>query len=200
MYQSLGPGGCNCVISAATATRLGLIVAPGSETAPTIAFRGPSDLSGDDIAGVRDVVSGYPGASVVSAADLGSHNAAGRRDFEIAGSLLALVIIAIVVALVGAESRKDRAILSAVGAAPSTRRAFAGASASVVGLVAGTLGVLAGFIPVVVYRLAQGHGYPIVVPWGAIALAIVAVPVVAGAIGALCSREPKPLSLLQPIV
>jgi putative ABC transport system permease protein len=131
--------------------------------------------------------------------DLGSHNGPGRWTFGIAGTVLALAIVAVVVALIGAESRKDRAILAAVGAAPRMRRVLAGASA-LVAAVAGALAVPAGFAPVLVFRIAQARDYPIVVPWAAIAVAILIVPIIAGAIAAIGSREPKPMSLLRPIV
>jgi putative ABC transport system permease protein len=137
---------------------------------------------------------------VYSAKDLGSHNGPGRWAFEAAGAAVALAIVAVVVALIGAESRKDRAILAAVGAAPQTRRALAGASAWVVALVAGALAVPTGFAPAAVFQIAQARGYPIVVPWAAIAVAILIVPMIAGAIATVGSREPKPMSLLRPIV
>lgn len=57
----------------------------------------------------------------------------------------------------------------------------------------------AGFTPVVVFRIAQARDYPIVVPWAAIAVAILLVPIIAGGVEAAGSREPKPMSLLRPI-
>jgi putative ABC transport system permease protein len=198
-YASLGSGEYNYVISSDAAARLGLVVSEASESNPLIVLRAPTDLSDDDIQHARDVVARYRGASVNAEADLGSHNGPGRWIFGIAGTILALAIVAIVVALIGAESRKDRAILAAVGAAPRTRRALAGASAWVVAAVAGAIAVPAGFAPVVVYRMAQARDYPIVVPWAAIAVAIVLVPVIAGAAAAAGSREPRPMSLLRPI-
>ena len=57
----------------------------------------------------------------------------------------------------------------------------------------------AGFIPVLVFRIAQTRDYPIVVPWAAIPVAILLVPIMAGGIAAVGSREPKPMSLLRPM-
>lgn len=198
MYASLGAG-YNYVISADAAARLGLVVDKTSESNPQIVLRAPSDLSADDIQSAREVASRFPGATVNSEGDLGSHNGPGRWLFGVAGSILALAIVAVVVALIGAESRKDRAILAAVGAAPRTRRALAGASAWVVAAVAGALAVPAGFAPVVVFRIAQARDYPIVVPWAAIAVALVLVPAIATLVAAAGSREPKASMLLRPI-
>ncbi|MDP9331182.1 MAG: hypothetical protein M3P11_11160 [Actinomycetota bacterium] len=199
MYASLGAG-YNYVISADAAAHLGLVVSKTSASNPQIVLRAPNDLNGDEIQHARQVASRYPGATVNSEADLGSHNGTGRWAVGIVGTALALAIVAVVVALIGAESRKDRAILAAVGAAPRTRRSLAGASAWVVAAVAGALAVPAGFAPVVVFRVAQARDYPIVVPWAAIAVAILVVPIIAGGIAAVGSREPKPMSLLRPIM
>src|SRR6185437_3666479 len=114
------------------AARRGFVVTKASETNPVIVLRAPNDLSGEEIQRAREIASRYPGASVNSVDDLGSHNGPGRWMFGLAGAGLALAIVAVVVALIGAESRKDRAVLAAVGAAPRTRRALAGASAWVV--------------------------------------------------------------------
>lgn len=198
-YASLGSGEYNYVIAPGAAADLGLVVSKTSASNPLIVLRAPADLSGEDIRSAREVASRYPGASVNSEADLGSHNGPGRWAFGVAGAVLALVIVAVVVALLGAESRKDRAILAAVGAAPRTRRALAGASAWVVAAVAGALAVPAGFTPVVVFRIAQAKDYPIVVPWAAIGVAVLVVPIIAGGVAAVGSREPKPMSLLRPI-
>jgi putative ABC transport system permease protein len=113
--------------------------------------------------------------------------------------VLALLIVAVVVALMGEESRRDRAIVAAVGASPRTRRSLAGASAWVVAATAGALAVPAGFVPVAVFRIAQARGYPIVVPWAPIAVALLGVPVLAGLVAALAARRPSQLGLLRPI-
>jgi putative ABC transport system permease protein len=198
-YSSLGDGQYVYVISPDAAAAHGFVITKSSMSNPHIVLRAPRDLSGEDIQRAREIASKYAGASVVSAADLGSHNGTGRWAANVAGAVLALAIVGVVVGLLGAESRKDRAILAAVGAAPRTRRSLAGASAWVVAAVAGALAVPAGFAPVVVFRIAQARDYPIVVPWAAIAVAILVVPLIAGGIAAVGSREPKPMSLLRPI-
>lgn len=183
------------VISPPAAALAGL----SSEPNDTFVLRAPSDLTDADLQKARAIVGRYPGASMNDVSSLGSQNGRGRWYFGIAGTLLALAIVGVIVALIGEESTRDRAIVSAVGASPRTRRALAGASAWVVAGVAGALAVPAGFVPVTVFRVAQARGYPIVIPWAAIAIAVVGVPVVAALVGALASRQSKPMSLLRPI-
>jgi putative ABC transport system permease protein len=183
------------VISPQAAAKAGL----SSEPNETFVLRASSDLTDADLEKAGAIVGRYSGASMYDVSSLGSQNGPGRWYFGIAGTLLALVIVGVIVALMGEESRRDRAIVSAVGAAPHTRRALAGASAWVVAAVAGALAIPAGFVPVTVLRIAQARGYPIVVPWVAMAVAVVGVPVVAAMVGAIMARQPKPMRLLSPI-
>jgi putative ABC transport system permease protein len=183
------------VISPAAAARAELT----SEPMENLVVRLASSVTDDDRDRAASIVNGYAGASMNDLTDLGSQNGAGRWAVGVAGGALALAIVGVVVALMGEESRRDRAIVAAVGAAPRTRRALGGASAWVVAAVAGALAVPAGFAPVAVFRISQSGGYPIVVPWAAIAVAVVGVPIVAALLGALTARQPKPTSLLRPI-
>lgn len=183
------------VISPGAAARLGL----SAKANDTFVMRAPSDLTDAELRKARAIVAQHLGATMYSVSDLGSQNGPGRWAFGVAGTVLALAIVGIVVALMGEEARRDRAIVAAIGAGPRTRRALAGASAWVVAAVAGALAVPAGFVPVTVFRIAQARGYPIVIPWVAIATAVLGVPIVAGLVGALAARQPKPMSLLRPI-
>lgn len=183
------------VISPAAAARADLT----SEPMETIVVRLPSSVTDEDRGRAGSIVNGYSGASMNDLTNLGSQNGAGRWAVGVAGAALALAIVGVVVALMSEESRRDRAIVAAVGAAPRTRRALGGASAWVVAAVAGALAVPAGFVPVAVFRIAQARGYPIVVPWAAIAVAVVGVPIAAGVVGVLTARQPKPTSLLRPV-
>lgn len=112
---------------------------------------------------------------------------------------LALAIVGVIVALIGAESRRDQAILVAVGGEPRTRRAVAGSRALVVTLLAGLLAAPAGFTPAVVFRISEDRGYPIVVPWSLLGIVLVAAPLVAASFAALVSRQPRAAHLLRPI-
>ena len=104
-----------------------------------------------------------------------------------------------VLALLGAESRRDVAILVAVGAEPRIRRKLAGANGVLVAGLAGILAVPAGFAPVAVQELSRRAGDVVVVPWATIAFVLVGVPAVAGAVAALGSRQPETAPLLHPM-
>ena len=109
------------------------------------------------------------------------------------------LIVAVAVALVRAESRRDHAILSAVGASPSTRRRLAGANAALLALLAGMIAIPGGFLPIAVIQTARQASAPIVVPWLTIVAVAVAVPLIAGLAAAAFSRAPRDRTMLQPI-
>ena len=115
------------------------------------------------------------------------------------GAAVALAILAVVLALLGAESRRDRAILVAVGAEPRTRRRLAGMHGVLVAGLAGFLAVPTGFAPMAVQELSRRVGEIVVVPWATIAFVLVCVPLMAGALAALSSRQPQTEQLLRPI-
>jgi putative ABC transport system permease protein len=87
----------------------------------------------------------------------------------------------------------------AVGAEPRMRRRVAGANALLLAILAAVLAIPAGFLPVIVIQFAQQDGYPIVPPWGAIAVVLLIVPLVAAASAGLVSRQPPSTRLLHPI-
>jgi putative ABC transport system permease protein len=105
------------------------------------------------------------------------------------------------------DARPDLATLSAVGAAPRTRRAVAAAYALVVGLVGATLGAVIGFVPgiAVTYPLTgnswattgvDGSALPthyLAIPWGLIAAIVVALPVLTALVVGLSARSRLPL-------
>lgn len=103
------------------------------------------------------------------------------------------------IALVGAESRRDGAILVAVGAEPGMRRKVAASTAGLLAGVAGLVAVPAGVLPMTVIQAAQREDHPIVMPWLAIAIVVVGVSVLAGVVAALLSRPPKAAQLLRPL-
>jgi putative ABC transport system permease protein len=105
------------------------------------------------------------------------------------------------------DARPDLATLSAVGAAPRTRRAVAAAYALVVGLVGALLGAAVGFIPgvAITYPLtgtgweatdARGAALPdhfLVVPWLLIGSLVVALPLLTALVVGLTARSRLPL-------
>ncbi|MGH2572321.1 MAG: FtsX-like permease family protein [Actinomycetota bacterium] len=197
-YASLGQGEDNFVISPDAAALLGLRPSrdPGRVR---FGLRASGALTGEDIRRAKDVAAKHPGAFVTSAEDLGSDAGTIRLMLALAAGVVALAIVGVAIALVGAESRRDGAILVAVGAEPGMRRKVAASSASLLAGVAGLVAVPAGVLPVAVIQASQREGHPIVMPWLAIAIVVVGVSVLAGVVAAILSRQPKAAQLLRPL-
>ena len=111
---------------------------------------------------------------------------------------VALATLGVSTAMVVAESRRDQAVLAAVGAAPGTRRRVIGSAALLLGLLAAVIAVPAGFVPVTLVLQLTDPTYPAVVPWTAMA-GVFAAALLAGLGGLLLSREPPAASLLRPL-
>ena len=198
-FSGLGMSEFNYVVSPLRAAELGLRTDPDRANTDSVVFRAAHPLSGEDVDQVRDVLADDRLIGVTSLEDFGDDAGFLRTLATLIGMGLALVIVAVVVALLAAESRRDRAILVAVGAGPMTRRAVSGLYAAVVAGIAGGLALLCGFVPATVYLVGQPQDHPIVVPWTVICSVLLGVPVIAGAIGALVSRRPEALQLIRPI-
>ncbi len=187
------------VISPERAAKVGLRVSQKPRWNSHYILRTPGDLSGEDVARAKQVASRYQGASLLTESDLGAHEGTARLYASVAGMAIALAIVGVIVALVAAESRRDQAILVAVGAEPRTRRTVAGASALTVAALAGLIAVPMGFVSTAVFWRADTSGAPVVVPWIWLGLVLVGIPLIAGAAGSLVSREPASEQLLHPI-
>jgi putative ABC transport system permease protein len=199
-YASLSnTGEYNYVISPAGAARLGLVPTIPSDQNLQFVLLAPRPLSKGEIERVKSVAARHPGAFVISPGDLGSHGGPFRWIISAAGTAVALAILAVVLALVAAESRRDRAILVAVGAGPRARRKLAAVDGLLIAVLAGLLAIPVGFTPAVVYEVSQRIGNPIVIPWAAIALILVGVPLLAAALAGLASRQPDAARLLRPL-
>jgi putative ABC transport system permease protein len=187
------------VISPARAADLGLSPSEDSAGYPQYVLRATAPLDDEQIERAKSIAARHQGIAVRAAGDY-VHGAGGAR-LLISGIAiaLALAIVFVIVALVGAESRRDQAILVAIGGEPRIRRAVAGARALAFAVLAGLLAVPAGFAPAAVFRVAQAHGYPIVLPWTTIVLVLLVTPLVAGLFAALVSRQPRAAHLLRPI-
>jgi putative ABC transport system permease protein len=115
-------GDYDYVISPAAAARAGLVPFHPADQSVQLILRAPTSLSKADVERAKAVAARQPGASVLSLEDLGSHSGFARTIMLLAGAAVALAILAVALALLGAESRRDRAILVAVGAEPRMRR------------------------------------------------------------------------------
>jgi putative ABC transport system permease protein len=95
------------------------------------------------------------------------------------------------------DARPDLATLSAVGAAPRTRRRVAAAYALVVGAVGAVLGAAVGFIPGVAISRPltsfSDSGPYLAIPWLLIAVIVVALPLLTAAVVGLTARSRLPL-------
>lgn len=99
----------------------------------------------------------------------------------IAGAvLLTLLIVAMGLALSATESREERDVLVAVGAPPRTLSRVAGAKAAVLAGTGVVLGVPTGFLPVWVVFSTFDTNRPLRLPWAAVGIIVVAVPLLAG--------------------
>jgi putative ABC transport system permease protein len=101
------------------------------------------------------------------------------------------------------DARPDLATLSAVGAAPRTRRRVAASYALVVGFVGAVLGAAVGFVPgVAISRPLTSSSYGMFgnasgpyldIPWLLVAVIVVALPLLTAAVVGLTARSRLPL-------
>jgi putative ABC transport system permease protein len=192
-------GEYNYVMAPDAAARAGLEPFRPRDSELQLILRAPRPLGEDDIERAKAIAAAQPGVSVLSLRDLGGHSTYLRTVLLLGASAVALAILAVVLALLGAESRKDRSILVAVGAGPGTRRRLAASGGFLVAAVAALLAVPTGFAPVAINLVSQRIGNIVVVPWTTIALVVVGVPVVAAVLAGAGSREPGATRLLNPI-
>jgi hypothetical protein len=108
--------------------------------------------------------------------------------------VLTVAVVLAVNALGRAEARDDLAVLEALGASPSTRRALAAASAWLLTELGALLGVAVGLSPLLVQRAGRPFPtlFPMRVPWATLALVVVLIPLVAAAAAALTAGRPRP--------
>jgi putative ABC transport system permease protein len=199
-WSALGLGGeFNFVVSPDRARELGLRPTRDAQYPNSLLFRAPAPLTAEDVTQVRQVLRSDRTLGVTTLTDLDVSSGSKRVALSIVGMSIALAVVAVIVALLAAESRRDRAILVAVGAGPRSRRLVSGLYAGVVGALATLLAVLAGFVPARVFLEGQSPTYPFVVPWGVLGVVLIGVPGVAGLVGVAFSREPKASQLLRPL-
>ena len=109
-------------------------------------------------------------------------------------TVLTLAVVLAVNALGRAEAGADLAVLEALGASPTTRRALAAASAWLLTELGALLGVAVGLSPLLVQRAVRSFPtpFPMQVPWVTLALVVGLVPAVAAAAAALTTGRPPP--------
>jgi putative ABC transport system permease protein len=187
-----GPGG---LVTTDTALRLGATLRTDS-----LLVRAPGGISPELESSLNDVL-----RSMSSDTFLVVERGFQRDDplalailFGVIG-LVILVATLIATALSQAENTPLLGTLAAVGATRATRRALAGAQALYLGLLGSVLGLGIGLVPgVAIARLLTTtyteDGTPVLptsvdIPWPQVALPLLAVPVVAGALAWLSIRR-----------
>ena len=184
------------VVSPQRAAELGL--RPSPMLIEYAVLRTAHPLTPSDIKRAKAIVSGQTGIEI-SPPFIPSDTAPLRTFTTLSGMVIALLIVGVIVALLSAESRRDRAILVAIGAGPSSRRSLAGSSAALVGALSAVFAVVVGMVPTMVLLHVENKNYPFVVPWAVIALVVFGVPTIASLSAALVSRQPGAAQLLRPI-
>ena len=184
------------IISPARAAELGFDPLPANQ----VVVRAAAPIDDDQLSSAKALASDFPGFHVRGLADTKFGSGPLRAAILAFTAVVALGIIAVAVALISAESRRDRAILAAVGASPQTRRAVAGSRALLLTALAGILAVPAGFLPITVIQLASREGYPFVVPWVAITTVCLGLPLLAGVAATALSRRPPAAQMLRPLL
>jgi putative ABC transport system permease protein len=180
-------------VSPAAAAELGL----AAEEVGTLLVRAAAPVTADQVAALRSAAEADGRAWYVAAEERSLQRSTILRWLALLGSAaVALAVVAATGALASAEARHDRAILHAVGAAPSVRRAVAGGQTGALALVAGLLAVPAGLLPVGAIVLARD--LPLVVPWSAIGTAVLVVPLLAAGGAAVLSRAELPAGVPRP--
>ncbi|NOY54727.1 MAG: ABC transporter permease [Actinobacteria bacterium] len=175
------------VVSSRRAAELGL-----TRTAfPELLLAAAAPISSEQLAAARAVTARYAGASILGLEDTRSNTSLVRVALVAASGLLALAIVGVALGLVAAESRRDQAIMDAVGAGGWTRRKIVASGAMLVTALAAMPAVLIGFLPISIYNVLTTPALPVVVPWPTIGAVLVVIPLVAGAIAFVATRRPS---------
>ena len=184
------------ILAPSLAERLGVEVGPVAVVVPDgLTAAQETDLS-EAIGALSDTASVYVERGYVTDDEIviAQLVLAGLGGLLMLGGTLTATFLAL------SDARPDLATLSAVGAAPRTRRAVAASYALVVGLVGAVLGAAVGFVPgiAVSYPLTRGYGtvetHYLDIPWLLIGAVVVGLPLLTSALVGLTARSRLPLT------
>lgn len=163
---------------------------PGDWNEHLIVLDGPLDAATDATA-VRTAAE--IGEDVTVSAERGYRTGYGRIEevATIVGGIAGLLIVAVAVALAAAESRSDLRTLIAVGAGRRTRRSLAAGRALLLAGLGGLLAVPVGLLPAAALLSTLEGSPPLVLPWRAIVVVAVLVPLLA-TLGAIVASRREP--------
>ncbi|TDE91617.1 FtsX-like permease family protein [Occultella glacieicola] len=164
-------------------------------------------LAQADVDHLRRLLADVGSGGGLSVEGLQNSSDALSNSLIVAGAALAIALAAtgLSVGLAAAESRPDLATLAAIGASPGLRRKVAGAQAGVIAVIGAVVGVGTGLLLGYVLSLWQrtagqwGALWETVVPWPAVALLALGLPVLAigGAMVLTRSRLPMVRRMAQ---
>ena len=113
------------------------------------------------------------------------------RWTALAGTLLALCVGAVVLALTLSDSRGSRTAIASVGASKATLKRIVAAQALVTTGLGQVLGLLVGFVPVIVMTWA-GSAEPVPMPLPWLALIVFVPPVLLALVTMVAVPVPRP--------
>ena len=198
--QQLGPAPASAVLPTAVAEEVGLEVVTTSLRLSGDLDRATETRMKEAVQGAADgaylyVERGYerPDEALIILLVLGALGGVLMLGGTLTATFLAL-----------SDARPDLATLSAVGAAPRTRRRVAASYALVIGVVGALLGAAVGFIPgIAISRPLTSMGYAgpgeeavgpyLAIPWLLVATIVVALPLLTAAVVGLTARSRLPL-------
>ena len=149
-------------------------------------------LTNQQIADARDIASNA--GLTIEVQGQGRSQATAKGIATAAGAVLALAILALTVGLIRSESAGDLRTLTATGADSSIRRTLTATTAGALALLGALLGVTGAYVVLLaMYHDDLGHLSD--VPLSYLAVAVVGVPLAAGATGwLLAGREPPTIA------
>lgn len=113
------------------------------------------------------------------------------RWAAIIGALLATFVGAVVLALTLSDSNASRTAIASVGASTATLRRMVAAQAFVTTGIGQVLGLIVGFVPIVIMIACADTVQPVAWPLGWLALIVVVPPVLLGLVARWCVPVPK---------
>ncbi|WCC80154.1 FtsX-like permease family protein [Cutibacterium equinum] len=113
------------------------------------------------------------------------------RWAAVIGALLATCVGAVVLALTLSDSNASRTAIASVGASTATLRRMVAAQAFVTTGIGQVLGLIVGFLPIVVMTACAATVRPIAWPLGWLALIVIAPPVLLALVARWCVPVPK---------
>ncbi len=149
-------------------------------------------LTNEQITSARDIAA--DAGLTIEVEGEGRSLATAKRIATTAGAVLALAILALTVGLIRSESAGDLRTLTATGADSSIRRTLTAATAGALALLGALLGVAGAYV-VLLAMYYDDLGHLGDVPLSYLAVAVVGVPLAAGAAGWLVAgREPSTIA------